>query len=109
MTVCTTGCSLTDLASTDAVRQCADRGISVNTLTIPSNATCNSRTIVESKVVYICDNEDGSAMRVCQSYWMWNGNIPQCSQNPERQDGITYIVSVFSFGFKLSLQHIELQ
>ena len=99
MTVCTTGCSLTDLASTDAVRQCADRGISVNTLTIPSNATCNSRTIAESKVVYICDNEDGSAMRVCQSYWMLNGSIPQCSQNPERQDGITYIVSVFSFTY----------
>ena len=88
MTVCITGCSLTDLASTDAVRQCADQGFSVNTMTILSNATCNSRTTAESQVVYICDNDDGAARRVCQNYWIWNGSIPQCSPNSGRQDGI---------------------
>ena len=88
MTICTTGCSLTDLASTDAVSPCADRGFSVNAMTIPSNVTCNSRTTAESQVVYICDNEDGAETRVCQSYWIWNGSIPQCSRNPGGQDGI---------------------
>ena len=88
MCVCTTGCSLTDLASTGAVRQCADRGISVPTVTIPSYATCNIRTTAESQAVYICDGEGGAATRVCKSYWVWNGSIPQCSQNPGGQDGI---------------------
>ena len=108
MTVCTTGCSLTDLASTDAVRQCADRGFRVNTMTIPSSVTCNSRTTAELQAVYICNNEDDAATRVCQSYWMWNGSVPQCSPNPGGQDGI-YFVSVFNFGSELFLQRIELQ
>ena len=98
---------MTDLGSTDAVRQCADRGFSVNRTTIPSNATCNSRTIAESEVVHVCDNEDGAATSVCQSYWILNGSIPQCSLNPGKQDGITYYVSLFNFSSKLSLQHNE--
>jgi len=97
MIISTAGCSLTDLASTDAVRQCADRGFSVNRTTIPSNTTCNRRTIAESEVVIFCDNKDGAATRVCRSYWIWNGIIPQCSLNPEKQDGITHYVSVFNF------------
>ena len=92
MTICTAGCSLTDLDSTDAVRQCADRGFSVNRTIIPSNATCNSRTIAESEVVHFCDNKNGAAMRACQSYWIWNGSIPECSPNPGKQDGITYYI-----------------
>ena len=102
MTICTPGCSLTDLASRDAVRQCADRGFRVNRTTIPSNATCNSRTIAESEVIHFCEDEDGAVTRVCQSYWILNGSIPQCSLNPGKQDGIKYCVSVFNFSSKLS-------
>ena len=111
MIISTTGCSLTDLASltTDAVRQCAARGFSVNRTTIPSNATCNSSTIAESEVVHICEDEDGAAMRACQSYWIWNGSVPECSPNPGKQYGITYYVSLFNFSSKLSLLHNELQ
>ena len=87
MCICTTGCSPTDLASTDVVRQWADRGFSVNTMTIPSGVVCQSRTTAESQAVYICDNEDGATTRVCQSYWIWNGSIPQCSPNPGVQNG----------------------
>ena len=86
MCICTTGCSLTDLASIDVVRQWADRG-SVNTMTIPSGVVCQSRTTTESQAIYICDNEDGATRRVCQNYWRWNGSIPQCSPNPGGQNG----------------------
>ena len=76
----TPGCSLTDLTPTDAVRQCADRGL-VNTLPIPSGVVCYNRTTVGSEAVYICDegfHQNGAATRVCQSDGVWNGSIPQC-------------------------------
>ena len=84
--ICTTGFSLTDLVSTDVVGQWADRRF-VNTLTIPSGMICQSRTASESQALYICEDEDGAATRMCQSYWIWNGSIPECSPDPGRKDG----------------------
>ena len=86
----TPGCSLTDLTSTDAVRDCADRGFT-NTLPIPSGVVCYNRTTTGSEAVYICDDgfhQDGAATRVCQSGGVWNGNIPQCLPDQGGQDGI---------------------
>ena len=63
---CATGCPLTDLTSTDAVSQCADRGFA-NTLPIPSGVVCYNRTTTGSEAVYICDegfHQDG-AQRGC--------------------------------------------
>ena len=86
--ICTTGCSLTDLTPTDAVRICEDRGFA-NTLPIASGVVCYSRTTAGSEAVYICDgfHRDGTATRVCQSDGVWNGSIPQCTSDPG-QDGI---------------------
>ena len=90
------GCSLTDLAPTDTVRQCPDRGF-VNTLPIPSGVVCYSRTTAGSEAVYICDDgfqQNGTATRVCQSGGVWNGSIPQCSLNPRDHGGkyLLYLV-----------------
>ena len=68
---------MTDLTPTDAVRQCADRGL-VNTLPIPSDVVCYSRTTAGSEAVYICDDgfhQDGAATRVCQSDGAWNTQV----------------------------------
>ena len=74
------GCSLTDLAPTDTVRQCADRGFAT-TLPIPSGVVCYNRTTAGSEAVYICDDgfhQNGALTRVCQSGGVWNGSLPQC-------------------------------
>ena len=84
---CATGCPLTDLTSTDAVSQCADRGFA-NTLPIPSGIVCHNRTTPGSEVVYICDegfHQDGAATRVCQSGGVWNGSVPQCLPDQDGQ------------------------
>ena len=86
----TTGCFLTDLTPTGAVRQCADRGF-VNTLPIPNGVVCYNRTTAGSKAAYICDDgfhRDGAVTRVCQSGGIWNGSTPQCLPSLGRQDGI---------------------
>ena len=86
----TPGCSLTDLTPSDAVGQCADRGL-VNTLSIPSGVVCYNRTTAGSEALYICDegfHQDGAATRVCQSGGVWNGSIPQCLPDQGWQDGI---------------------
>ena len=86
----TTGCSLTDLTPTGAVRQCADRGF-VNTLPIPSGVVCYNRSTAGSEAAYVCDDgfhQNGAATRVCQSGGVWNGSIPQCLPSLGRQDGI---------------------
>ena len=78
--ILTTGCFLTDLTPTDAVRQCADRGF-VNTLSIHSGVVCYNRTTAGSEAVYICDDgfhQNGSATRVCQSGGVWKGTVSQC-------------------------------
>ena len=87
MTICTAGCSLADLTSTDAVRQCADRGFE-KTMPIPSGMVCYNRTTAGSEAVYICDDgshQNGAATRVCQSDGVWNGSILQCMPNLENQ------------------------
>ena len=87
MTLCTAGCSLADLTSTDAVRHCADRGFA-KTLPIPSGVVCYSRTNAGSEAVYVCDDgfhHDGPAMRVCQSDGVWNDSILQCLPNLENE------------------------
>ena len=94
--ICTTGCSLTDLVSTDVVGQLADRRF-VNTLTIPSGMVCQSRTTAQSQALYICGDEDGAATRMCQSYWTWNGSIPQCSPDPGRKDGKCFFACSYIF------------
>ena len=79
MTICTTGCSSTDLTPTD--RWCADRGFG-NTLPIPSGVVCYNRTTAGSEALYICEDgfhQDDAVTRVCQSNGVWNGSIPQCS------------------------------
>ena len=106
MCVCTTGCSLTDLASTDVVRQWADRG-SVNTLSLPSGVVCQSRTAAESQAVYICDNENGAETRVCQNYWIWNGSIPQCSANLERQNGKCIFACVYIIAQEPAIHNVR--
>ena len=76
-----------DLTPTDAVTQCADRGFA-NTLPIPSGVVCYSRTDAGSEAIYVCDDgfhQDGAATRVCQSDGVWNGSLPQCLPNLERQ------------------------
>ena len=90
---CTTGCSLSDLAPTDAVRQCTDRGFA-NTMTIASGVVCYNRTTAKSQAVYICDigfHEEHAVTRVCQRDGVWNGSIPQCFTDPGRQDGIASV------------------
>ena len=85
----TPGCSLTDLTPSDAVGQCADRGL-VNTLSIPSGVVCYNRTTAGSEALYICDegfHQDGAATRVCQSDGVWNGSIPQCLPDQGGQNG----------------------
>ena len=82
-------CSLTDLTPTDAVRQCADRGL-VNTLPTLSGVVCYNKTTAGSEAVYICNerfHQDGAATRVCQGGGVWNGSIPQCLPDQGRQDG----------------------
>ena len=98
--ICVTGCSVTDLTSNDAVRQCADRGFA-NTLSIPSGVVCYSRATGGSEAVHICDNgfhQDGAATRVCQSNGVWNSSIPQCLPDTGGQDGIRFymFISVLS-------------
>ena len=106
----TPGCSLTDLTSTNAVRQCADRGF-VNTLPIPSGVVCYNRT-PRSEVVYICDegfHQDGAATRVCQSGRVWNGSLPQCLPDQGGQDGkyllCQFIIIWINCISKHSLEH----
>jgi len=96
MTICTAGCSLTDLTPTDAVRQCADRGFA-NTQPIPSGMVCYNRTTTGSEAVYICDegfHQDGTATRVCQSDGVWNGSIPQCLPDQGEHNG-KYLLYLF--------------
>ena len=96
MTICTAGCSLTDLTPTDAVRQCADGGFA-NTLPIPSGMVCYNRTTTGSEAVYICDegfHQDGTATRVCQSDGVWNGSIPQCLPDQGEHNG-KYLLYLF--------------
>ena len=93
MTLCT-GCSLADLTSTDAVRQCADRGFE-KTMSIPSGVVCYSRTNAGSEAVYVCDDgshHNGAATRVCQSDGVWNGSILQCMPNLENQGTTSVLV-----------------
>ena len=93
---CIPGCFLTDLTSTDAVRQCAENAFA-STLPIPNGAVCYSRTTAGSKALYICNDgfhQDGAATRVCQSEGVWNGSIPQCLPDMEGEDGITSSVPV---------------
>ena len=81
---------MTDLTSTDAVRQCADREF-VNTLSIPSRVVCYNGTTVGSEAVYICDDgfhQDSAATRVCQRGGVWNGSIPQCLPDQGGHKGI---------------------
>ena len=80
MIICILGCSLTDLTPSNAVRQCADRGL-LNTLPTLSQIVCYNRTTAGSEAVYICDDgfhQNGAATRVLQSDGVWNGSIPQC-------------------------------
>ena len=84
-----TGCSWTDLAPNDAVRQCTERGFD-NTFPIPNGVVCYSQTTAGSEAVYICDegfHNNGAATRVCQSDSAWNGSMSQCSSNLEEQGG----------------------
>ena len=94
-----TGCSLTDLAPNDAVRQCTERGFA-NTFPIPNGVVCYSRTIAGSEAVYICDegfHPDDAATRVCQNDSAWNGSMSQCSPNLGRQDGRSVVAFVCLF------------
>ena len=90
--ICITGCSLTDLALTDTVRHCADRGFT-NTLHISSGVVCYSTTVAGSEAVYSCDDGfhwDNTEMRVCQGNGIWNGSVSQCLRDSE-QDGIAFL------------------
>ena len=98
MTICTTGCSLSDLTTPDPVGLCADRGF-INTLPIPNGVVCYNRTTGGSEAVYFCDDEfhqNGAATRVCQNDDVWNGSIPQCISDRSRQEGIMYLSVVVS-------------
>ena len=94
MTVSTTGCSLTDLTPTDAVRQCTERGFA-NTLYIPNGVVCYSSTIAGSEAIYSCNDGfhiNDTTTRVCLSDGAWNGSIPQCFPEPNRANGTSSLL-----------------
>ena len=109
MNVCNTGCSLTDLTTTDAVTQCADRGFA-NTLPIPNGMVCYSTTEAGSEAIYVCSDgfhQDSAATRVCQSDGVWNGSLPQCLPNLERQGTTVSVHYCSGKGFSLSYSYIK--